>query len=152
MALCVLIIAFSLPRQSRFKYEYEKGQVWLNPDLISPYSFAIQKTYAEIQKDRESILKSVFPVYQNDTETPFDAYDAFAAEYEIKWQNSGQKATNTDLYLKTGLDILKDVYRRGVLTMSKKFQRNSRNYVFTLLTNNVAQQLNTTDVFRTKKR
>src|SRR5690606_19358413 len=39
------------------------------------------------------------------------------------------------------------IYQRGVLTASKKFQRNGRNYIFTLLTNNVARQLNTADVF-----
>ena len=147
MALCVIVIASSLPRQSRFKYEYEKGQVWLNKDLISPYSFPIQKTYAEIQKDQDEILKTVFPIYQNEVETPQEELDAFAAEFEIKWQNSGQKDVHKDVYLKTGTNILEKLYDRGILTISKKFQRGGENYNFTLLTNNEAKQLNTTDVF-----
>jgi putative nucleotidyltransferase with HDIG domain len=147
MLLCVIVIALFLPRQAGFRYEYEKGQVWTNKDLISPYTFAIQKTYSEIQKDKNEILKSVLPVYQNNTDKQKEEYDAYLAEFEVKWKNSGEPDKLKQVYGSEGLKILKEVYTRGVMSPSKKFQRNNPNYNFTLLTNNIARQLNTADVF-----
>jgi hypothetical protein len=53
MALCVLFVTLSLPKQARFRFEYEKGKTWMQKDLYSPNSFSIQKTNEEIKKDRE---------------------------------------------------------------------------------------------------
>ncbi|MFA6946811.1 MAG: transmembrane HD family protein, partial [Pedobacter sp.] len=68
MALCVFLVTLFLPKQARFRFEYEKGKTWMQKDLYSPYSFAIQKTNEEIGKDRDDVLNSVLPVYQNDKE------------------------------------------------------------------------------------
>jgi hypothetical protein len=56
MALSIVVITVILPKQTRFKYEFEKGNVWLHEDLVSPYNFPIRKNLAEIKKDKESIL------------------------------------------------------------------------------------------------
>jgi hypothetical protein len=53
MVLTVLLIAFFLPKQPRFRYEFEKGKVWMNKDLISPFSFAILKTDPEVSTDKK---------------------------------------------------------------------------------------------------
>ncbi|WP_423147344.1 HD family phosphohydrolase [Rubrolithibacter danxiaensis] len=147
MLACVVAVTLFLPRQARFRYEYEKGQIWMNKDLISPYSFGIQKTYSEIQKDREEVLKSVLPVYKNDTKVPAAEYESFAAGFDIRWKNAQEPEERKEIYKQTGLNILKEVFERGVIAYSKKFQRNSSQYNFTLLTDNVARTLNTLDVF-----
>jgi len=40
----IVLITLFLPKQPRFRYEYEKGKIWMHEDLISPYNFAILKT------------------------------------------------------------------------------------------------------------
>ncbi len=77
MAICVMIITLFLPKQARFKFEYEKGKTWMQNDLLSPYTFAIQKTNAEIEKDREDVLQSVLPVYQNNIDVVKKELEAF---------------------------------------------------------------------------
>lgn len=49
MALCVIFVTLSLPKQARFRFEYEKGKTWMQKDLYSPHSFSIQKTNEEIK-------------------------------------------------------------------------------------------------------
>ena len=49
MALCVIIVTLFLPKQARFRFEYERGKTWQQKDLFSPYSFAIKK-------DRKSVV------------------------------------------------------------------------------------------------
>src|SRR6201995_1403672 len=64
MVVSTCLIVYSLPKQAKFSYEIEKGRIWNQKDLISPYNFAILKTAQEIQNDKKNALASVTPVYQ----------------------------------------------------------------------------------------
>ena len=147
MALCVLFVTLSLPKQARFRFEYEKGKTWMQKDLYSPNSFSIQKTNEEIKKDKDGILKSVFPIYQNDIQVVDNAIDAFSSEFQTKWKSSGISDNRKEIYFDAGNSILKNMYARGLMNPVKKYQRNGPNYNFNLVLNNVSTQLNTTDAF-----
>jgi putative nucleotidyltransferase with HDIG domain len=147
MALCVLFVTLSLPKQARFRFEYEKGKTWMQKDLYSPNSFSIQKTNEEIKKDRDEILKSVFPIYQNDIQVVDNAIDTFSSEFQTKWKSSGISENRKEIYFDAGNSILKNMYARGLMNPVKKYQRDGPNYNFNLVLNNVSTQLNTTDAF-----
>ena len=59
-----LFICLVLPKQARFKFEYDKGKVWTQKDLVSPFAFAIQKTPEQLENDRKQLFKSVKPIYR----------------------------------------------------------------------------------------
>ncbi|HUH33616.1 MAG TPA: HDIG domain-containing protein [Daejeonella sp.] len=147
MALSVIIITLVLPKQARFRFEYEKGKIWMQKDLVSPYSFAIKKTNAEIEADKKGILKSILPVYQNNEEVALRAFENFKTEFETKWPSSGVDAREKNKYLAAGNRILKEIYQRGIITPVKKYQQVNRYYNFSLVKKNVTTQLNTVDVF-----
>jgi cyclic-di-AMP phosphodiesterase PgpH len=145
MLVCVIFVTLFLPKQARFRFEYEKGKTWMQKDLYSPYSFSIQKTTAEIEKDRDDILKTVLPIYQKNDQLAEIELDGFNAEFETKWRSSGISQVKKENYYLLGSSILKDIYNRGLMSPVKKYQRDSENYNFSLVQNNVAKQLNTTD-------
>ncbi len=147
MALCMIVVTLFLPKQARFRFEYEKGKIWMQKDLVSPYSFAIKKTNAEIEKDREEILKSVLPVYQNNDEMVQNSIQELNSEFEITWKSSRIPAQQKDTYKLETNNLIREIYRRGLLNPVKKFQRNGQNYNFSLLNNNVSRQLSTIDAF-----
>jgi putative nucleotidyltransferase with HDIG domain len=147
MALCVIVVSLCLPKQARFRYEYEKGKIWLHKDLLSPYSYAIKKTNEEIRKDQDDLLKSINPIYQNNTAVSQRQFEAFISDFDIKWKNNQESAVKKNSYKNAGTQILYEIYQRGIITLNKKFQRNATNYNFTLLTNNLATELNTVEVF-----
>src|ERR1700744_3995232 len=68
MLASICVIVFTLPKQAKFSYDIEKGRVWNQKDLISPYNFAILKTQQEIDNDRRTALASVTPIYQLNTD------------------------------------------------------------------------------------
>jgi hypothetical protein len=41
MLASVTVIVYALPKQAKFGYEFEKGRIWNQKDLLSPYNFAI---------------------------------------------------------------------------------------------------------------
>lgn len=145
MLVCVIFVTLFLPKQARFRFEYEKGKTWMQKDLYSPYSFSIQKTTTEIEKDRDDILKTVLPIYQKNDQLAEIELDGFNAEFETKWRSSGISQVKKENYYLLGSSILKDIYKRGLMSPVKKYQRDSENYNFSLVQNNVAKQLNTTD-------
>lgn len=146
----VLVITFFLPKQPRFTYEFEKGKVWMHENLVSPYNFAVLKTQAELDKDRESVLASVHPVYDQNTNLPEQQIGQFIADLPEKWQNAGLDTLNENIntYENFGRQLLEAIYRRGVMSLNNKFQRGEQtNYNFTLLTDHVARQLNTAEAY-----
>lgn len=147
MALCVIFVTLSLPKQARFRFEYEKGKTWMQKDLYSPHSFSIQKTNEEIKNDKDDILKSVFPIYQNDIQVVESAIAAYSLEFETQWKNSGITENSKEIYFDAGNSILKYIYDRGLMNPVKKFQRNGPNYNFNLVLNNEYTPVNTADVF-----
>lgn len=151
MALAVIGITIFLPKQARFRFEYEKGKAWMHKDLVSPYSYAIKKTNAEIEKNRDEVLKSVYPLYQNDVNTPIDAITRFNADFDLKWKDFGLNPKLKNQYLNEGQTILQKIYQRGLIAYEKRHQRFTNDYNFTLLTNNVAHQYNTIEVFTPAK-
>ena len=147
MALCVIFVTLSLPKQARFRFEYQKGKTWMQKDLYSPHSFSIQKTNEEINNDKDDILKSIFPIYQNDIQVVESAIVAFSLEFETQWKNSGIPGNSKEIYFDAGNSILNYIYDRGLMNPVKKFQRNGPNYNFNLVLNNVSTPVNTADVF-----
>lgn len=119
----------------------------MQKDLFSPYSFAIKKTNTEIERDREDILKSVLPIYQNDVETAQNSVDALNSEFEIKWRTSGIPDEDKLTYNLQASSLLNEIYSRGLFNPVKKYQRSGPNYNFSLLNNNLSTQLNTADAF-----
>ncbi|WP_256010610.1 HD family phosphohydrolase [Desertivirga xinjiangensis] len=147
MVLCVLIVTLFLPKHARFKYEYEKGKLWMNKDLVSPYSFAIEKTAAELDKDRKDVLASVLPAYQYDPDVFETELQAFNADLDIKWNSANEDAEMQIAYREAGTKILTEIYERGIMSLFKRYQRTGDNYNFLLLNNNQARQMNTVGVF-----
>ncbi|WP_378982288.1 HD family phosphohydrolase [Pedobacter lithocola] len=147
MIFTVFIITLFLPKQPRFRYEFEKNKVWMNKDLISPFPFAILKTNPQVSTDKKDALRDVLPVYQYDKEITSDALEGFLNEFDIKWR-TGQldekdKLINRNLSYK----LLQEIYQKGIIGLNVKHQTGGKNYDFALVDNNISKQKNTLDIF-----
>ncbi|ADY52775.1 7TM receptor with intracellular metal dependent phosphohydrolase [Pseudopedobacter saltans DSM 12145] len=146
MVFSIVIITIVLPKQPRFKYEFEKGMVWLHDDLVAPYNFSIRKTAAEIKQDRESIAKSILPVYRIDDKIFESQVSQYQADFEAKWL--GAKLPEGDIKEKTfefGFSVLKSLYDKGIIGLNQSYQKNQSDgsYLITLLKNNVRSEVST---------
>ncbi|OWK69012.1 transmembrane HD family protein [Pedobacter sp. AJM] len=147
MLFTVFVITLFLPKQPRFRYEFEKGKVWMNKDLISPFSFAILKTNPQVNTDKKKALKDVLPVYQYDQTIGRNALEAFTNEFDIKWKSTQLDEKDKIRFKTESYRLLNNIYTRGIISLNAKQQTNGKNYDFSLMENNVAKQKNTQDVF-----
>jgi hypothetical protein len=146
MVVSTCLIVYSLPKQAKFNYEIEKGRIWNQKDLISPYNFAILKTPAEIQNDRKNALASTTQLYQLDTNIEQRQLDGFKNDLEFKWHNSGIDDHKKPTYIQLGQSLLKQVYDKGIVSLNSKYQQ-AQSYTLTILQGNVAKEKNTVDLF-----
>ncbi len=147
MFTAVIVIIFTLPKQEKFRYEYGKGRIWNQKDLISPYNFAVLKTDAELDADKDAAKRSISPIYEYDPQVEKQELENFKNDFEIKWHNAALNEKQKEAYLHLGTNLLGTIYQKGVLALNKKFQRPAENYDVTLLFNKIAQNKNTSELF-----
>lgn len=147
MFTAVIVIIFTLPKQAKFRYEYGKGRIWNQKDLVSPYNFAILKTNAELDADKDAALRSISPIYEYDPQVEKQELENFKNDFEIKWHNASLNEKQKEAYLKCGTDLLSTIYQKGLLELNKRFQRAAENYEVTILQNKIAQTKNTAALF-----
>ena len=151
MAMSICVIVLTLPKQAKFSYEIEKGRIWNQKDLISPYNFAILKTQEEIKSDQKTILTTVTPIYQYNGELSERQLEDFKTDFEIKWINSGIENQFKKRYELIGFNLLKEIYAKGILNLIPKYQQSNENYPITILDKNVATEKSTGDIFTTER-
>ncbi|NSW44284.1 MAG: HDIG domain-containing protein [Bacteroidales bacterium] len=65
--ITIFLILLIIPHQSRFKYEFRKGEPWKYETLYAPIDFPILKTKNEIDKEIDSIKNNSPLYYSYDT-------------------------------------------------------------------------------------
>ncbi len=145
VSVCAIVL--TLPKQAKFSYDVEKGRIWNQKELISPYNFAILKSQQEIESDEKSALASVTPIYQLDDDLGNRQREGFKTDFAIKWHTAGLKDRQRSEYLDEGDQLLKEVYDKGIVSPNSKYQQVAENYKVTVLNKNVATDKNTADLF-----
>ena len=147
MVACVFIITLYLPKQPRFRYEIEKGKTWLNKDLVSPFSFAILKTAPQVTSDKNEALNNVLPIYLFDNEVPKIESEAFLNEFDVKWKTNAFPDNEKESNKQVAFKLLQSVYKKGIIALTAKHQKDGKHYDFSLMENNITVQKNSQDVY-----
>jgi hypothetical protein len=147
MLVCVVVIAFSLPKQPRFKYEFHKGKTWMNKDLYSPLTFAILKSADQLENDKKLILESILPIYQFHPEISKAQIVAFSNEFDIKWKSNQLNDNEKAYFLEKSLKNLQAIFAKGIIDLDTKHIKEDRYFEFSFVQNHVSTPKTLKDVF-----
>jgi hypothetical protein len=64
-----IIIIYLLPHEGKFMFEYQKGGFWKHESLTAPFNFPVNKTKAEIDRERDSVMHEFKPIFVFDNIT-----------------------------------------------------------------------------------
>jgi len=67
LVVTTIFIVFLFPKSGRFKYDFEKGKPWLSETYYAPFTFAIDKTNDEIEKEKATIRSNSETYFNIDT-------------------------------------------------------------------------------------
>ena len=80
---CVIVL-YAIPKEGKFKYEYQKGSPWKHDNLIAPFNFAIYKSQAEIDAEREAVKKDSKPYFTKDNQVQVSRTEKFEADFNAQ--------------------------------------------------------------------
>ena len=142
--ISVGIVAYVIPREVKFKYEFQKGKPWLYENLVAPFDFPIVKSQEELEKERADLNKNKTLFLKKREEMAESAIAGFADDFRKQWEKvqdiraeEGEKPAVrfTDklenALLEKGKEVLNTIYERGIL---QPFDREELEYGDILLT------------------
>lgn len=147
MVSAILFICLVLPKQARFKFEYDKGKQWTQKDLVSPFAFAIYKTPEQIDAERSKLYSQVKPIYNYQPDVEANAIQSFTLALSNQANQFQLSPAEKAFYADFGTQLLKKVYQKGIIQILERYRRVEPHYNFTLLQNNEASTVNTLEVF-----
>ena len=147
MVFSILIITIFLPKQPRFRYEFEKGEIWKNKDLVSPFGFAILKTSPQVTTDKTEALNNVLPIYTFNTDMIGSIEDAYLNEFDVKWRSNNLAESEKTTVRQSSVKLLKAVYAKGIIAPDLKHNKGNRYFDLSLINNNVTKTVSTQDLF-----
>ncbi len=128
-----LIVVTIIPREGRFKYEFQKGRPWMHEDLYAPFDFPVYKTEQELFAERSKLLKEFKSFYRFDSTVQHQQIEKFGADFDLTFDkfvsNKNLSKVNYQLIKskikKTVTDNLNQIYIRGVINQNENSISNS---------------------------
>lgn len=143
--MAVAFIVFFLPKGGKFKYEFQKGKPWQFENLYAPFDFSIQKTDAEIAKEKQVIESNQLPYYRYDQAEVAKVATEFEQKFEDKWGGTALRENQKTRLKYFSKLVLDSVYAKGILQNNGK--QVQRNFIY-LVKDNEARKVRVSDFFR----
>ena len=138
----ITIIAYLLPNQDTFKYQFETGKPWSYDLITSSFDFPIYKSETQIQQEKRNILQNFVPYYKLDTTVLHEQYNRLKKDY---YEKHGEEPK----YEKILWNTFKSIYQKGIVSAEQhqKIQEETTSQINCILPNKVIHIVSTDDIF-----
>lgn len=169
--ITALLILYILPREGKFRYDYQRGRPWLHETLIAPFNFPIYKSEAELNAERDSVLADFRQYFQYDTLVFDSVVDDFNEYIDKRWLNypgsqvkpdsnqtveSGRDSESSVLlissYKSFAVELLEELYDKGVIEAGEVADRVvASGESIIIVRNNIGERTPSGNFFRQKQ-
>ena len=144
--VAALLIAYFFPREGKFRYQFYEGKPWRYGLLTAPSDFPIYKTDAEVDAERDSILKNFEPYFRMDATVENTEVDKLREAYSTTLSHKA-----TPAYMQYIENSLVKLYKNGIISSQELDDLKKDKYErVNLLENNVAHSRYASDFFTVK--
>ena len=141
-----LLIAYFFPREGKFRYQFHEGKPWRYGLLTAPSDFPIYKTDAEVEAERDSVLKTFEPYFRSDMAVEAAEVDNLRAAY-----TKGLSKKATPAYMQYVERTLVSLYNKGIVAAADMEMLKKNKYTkVNVVEGNVAHSRYTSDMFTVK--
>jgi cyclic-di-AMP phosphodiesterase PgpH len=167
--IAFIILAYLMPRERKFTYEFQVGSPWKEENLTAPFKFAVLKTDLNYQAEKDSVLADLKFYFNFDATIPArqlqNIESAFHQEWRIysrnnykissedEYMNGSAFSTNRELENYFGEFIyaaLEKVYLKGIVELPEgnSYINNSTDII--LIRGNIAENINLSELLTLK--
>jgi putative nucleotidyltransferase with HDIG domain len=126
-AIAITVVVFLLPKEAKFKYEFQKNKPWVHQDLLAPFDFAINKTEKELLAEQQEIEINRFFYFTNENKIKKDVANNFREWVSENWKDS-LNTTGKDSVIEQGLAYFKIIYSAGVVELIDELDGKGKGY------------------------
>ena len=113
----ILIIVALMPRNVKFKYEYQKMRPWPHESLYAPFNFPIYKSDETVKKEKEEALKNIEPIFVFDALGTENGREKLLKDFDYQWVDTiGDK----DYYKNLILNIYDHIENNGIVAKNDR--------------------------------
>ena len=148
-----VIIVLMLPKEGKFKYEYQKGRPWGHEDLVAPFDFAIEKPKAELDAEIQQV-KDQFRIYLKRDEEAFERVQSnFQLNLFAALETDSSKTISLNKFnrnLAVGNSVLSQIYSIGILRSREEINDLKKGQITFLKVGNTATQVDLKSFYSVK--
>ena len=140
----IILIAYFSPRESKVSYDESEGKPWRYGLVTAPFDFPIYKDEAQLEQERDSILKEYIPYY---------SVDKFRSERAITlFANDAQAAEIPTGYIQYVQRKMKEIYQAGLISATDydKLEDSNLKQLYLINEDNVATIRNVNSFYTSK--
>ncbi len=110
--LALAIVVLLMPRNVKFKYEYQKMRPWPHETLYAPFNFPVYKSEETVRKEREEALKNVNPIFIFDVQGTENGREKLLKDLNFQWNDT---IGNKEKYEELVTGIYDNIENRGIV-------------------------------------
>lgn len=142
--ISIIILLLVFPKEGKFQYEFTKGKPWMHEDLIAPFDFAILKSDATLDLEKQEILKKLKPYFKKRNQIIEKDREDLLAEFEVKWvseyENKRRFNKMKEMSLSVCLHIFDSINQHGIIELSQVIENKSKEEDIVLIEKNIATE------------
>lgn len=139
-----IIVVLLLPKEGKFKYEYQKGRPWGHEDLVAPFDFAIEKPRDELSNEIAEVKNQVRVYVKRDEEASTRVLNNFRNNLAAALNTDSSKTISLkklERNLLVGNRALSQIYSIGILQSSEEINGLKKGQLVFLKEGNTATQV-----------
>ncbi|HZK04043.1 MAG TPA: HDIG domain-containing protein [Bacteroidaceae bacterium] len=109
-AVSILLTVYFMPKDHSKSYEYSIGKPWTYSELIAPFSFSIEKSEENYNKEIDSLRAVFMPYFSLDTNIENESLKKLSKKFD-----NIEDDRITDQIIQSLRERLISVYKRGVI-------------------------------------
>lgn len=140
----IILIAYFAPRETKVSYDESEGKPWRYGLVTAPVDFPIYKPEAQIEQEKDSILREYIPYY---------SLDKFRSERAITlFTNDAQAAEIPEGYIQYVQRKMKEIYQAGLIAAADydKIEESTLQQLYLINGDNVASIRNINSFYTSK--
>ena len=117
--ITVVLIVLMFPKAESLEFEVLEGSVWINDDLIAPFSYPILKAPDVYRAEIQNAKKSIYPVFaknQQQVDTIIDSFkvytDYLIEAFDKTLANPASTAVNPTFLSDNSYNLFFNIYRQ----------------------------------------
>jgi len=112
--IAAAIIVWQIPRERKFRFDFQKGKPWQKESLFAPFDFAIYKPADMLEQERKELLQNVHPYFVKQNDITAKAVKNFSDQLDLIFGTAGRDTLGS-LVKSNLIKIFDSIQQTGIL-------------------------------------